>query len=90
MQAFDPHAIGIHGVYALSAADINVILFHERHGNDARSDAALDMVHASRHENLRRFGTRATQSAEHQRANIRETVRLLEAGLLRDSIHLVY
>lgn len=90
MRDFTREAIGVRGVYALSAEDLDVLVFHARHGSDERFASALDMVGASRHEALLRLGTRATQSAEHQRANIRETVRLLESGALRDSIHLVY
>lgn len=90
MKDWNREVIGVRGVYALSVEDLDVIMFHERNGNDARSAAAFDMLGASRYEALRRLGTRATQSPEHQRENITETVRLLEAGLLRDSIHLVY
>lgn len=90
MRDFARDVIGVRGVYALSAEDLDVLMFHERHGNDERSAAALDMVGASRYEALRRLGTRATQSPEHQRANIRETVQLLQDGRLHDCIHLVY
>ena len=90
MRDFNRELVGVRHVPTLHAEDLDVLMFHARRDNDERTMAALDMVGASRYEGRRRLGTRATQSAEHQRANITETVRLLEAGLLRDSIHLVY
>ena len=90
MRDFTREVIGVRGVYALTAEDVDVLAFHARRGNEARTEAALDMVGASRHETLQRLGTRTTQTPERIREATASTLRLLEAGVIRDGIHLVY